>query len=215
MKKISVLVVALLLFGAAAWADDYNQPEWRDATNPSKTLQGWEFGVNNNSNAPLPDWGQNTWGFLPAEITPGGATGSGGWIDHLDGRNGVWGLSGQIDVPIYNDPILRPEKIVWVQVTWHEQEEGGVPSVEGLPIAGFQTTPAVLIDTQPAAEPGWNFSTFEYRIFPNPEFEIVRIAGDIFVDELVIDTWCVPEPLTMVIMGLGGIGMLRRRRRTA
>ena len=212
MRKLGVFLVALLLLtGATVWADNYNPPPWYDAYNDSMTVQGWEFGVTNNTNTPLPDWGKNVYGFQAATVTPGGTTGAGGWIDHLDGRNGVWGLSGEIEVPIYNDPILRPEKIVWVQITWQEQEQGGTPFVEGVPIPGFDTNLAVLVDQQPA-DGSWIYSTYEYHIFPNPEEEIVHISGDIFVDELVIHTWCVPEPVTMVTLVLGGIGILRRRR---
>ena len=212
MKKLSIFVVALfVLSGTAAWADDYNPPPWYDPTDDSMTFQGWEFGDLNNSNTPLPDFGNNVYGFQPAIVTPGGVTGAGGWIDHLDGRYGVWGLSGEIEVPIFNDPTPRPEKIVWVQITWQEQEPGGVPWVEGVPIPGSDTTPAVLVDTQPA-DGNWLYSTYEYRIFPNPDFEIVKISGDIFIDELVIDTWCVPEPFSMATLALGGIALLRRRK---
>ena len=213
MKKLIVLALCIVFVGSTAWADDYNPPPWYDPGNDSMTLQGWEFGINNNGNNPLPDWGQNVYGFQPATVTPGGA-GVGGWVDHLDGRNGVWGLSGSIEIPIYNDPILRPEKIVWVQVTWQAQEPGGVPDVGGVPIPGFDTTPAQLIDEQPA-DPNWDwtYSTYEYRIFPNPDFEIVLIQGDIWVDEVVVDTWCLPEPISASLVVFGGLMALRRRKR--
>jgi len=34
------------------------------------------------------------------------------------------------------------------------------------------------------------------------------------VDQLVIDTRCAPEPATMALLGLGGLGMLFRRKRS-
>ena len=211
MRKWTVLILCVLVAGSMAWADDYNVPPWYDANNDSMTVQGWEFGADNNGNNPLPDWGKNVHGSEPAVVTPGGLTGSGGWIDHLDGRNGVWGLSGTIEIPIWNDLTERPEKIVWVQITWQEQEQGGIPFVEGQPLPGYQTTPAQEIDTQPA-DGNWIYSTFVYHIFPNPEFEVVLISGDIFVDEVVVDTWCVPEPISISLLALGGLVALRRRR---
>ena len=213
MKKLIVLALCLAFAGATAWADNYNPPPWYDAQNDSMTVQGWEFGANNNVNDPLPDWVENAWGVERAMVTPGGTTGAGGWIEHLEGRNGVWGLSGLIEIPIWNDPILRPEKVIWVQLTWMQQEAGGMPSVEGLPIPGYATTGAIVIDEQPADQIGpWMHSTFEYRICPNPEFEIIQVAGDIFVDEVVVHTWCMPEPITASLFVFGGLMALRRKR---
>ena len=33
-----------------------------------------------------------------------------------------------------------------------------------------------------------------------------------YIDELVIDTICVPEPATIFLLGLGGMALLRKRR---
>jgi hypothetical protein len=58
----------------------------------------------------------------------------------------------------------------------------------------------------------WYYSWYKYRLIPNPDAERVAISGSVFVDELVIDTYC-PEPATMALLGLGGLGMLFRRKR--
>ena len=49
------------------------------------------------------------------------------------------------------------------------------------------------------------------NIEPNPAFEIVRIDGAVMVDEIVIDTICIPEPASLALLGLGGLALMRRR----
>jgi hypothetical protein len=40
--------------------------------------------------------------------------------------------------------------------------------------------------------------------------EVFLIEGDIEVDEIVIDTWCILEPATLALLLLGGFALLRR-----
>ena len=35
----------------------------------------------------------------------------------------------------------------------------------------------------------------------------------LYVDEIVVDTLCVPEPMTLILLGLGSLVLLRRRRK--
>ena len=42
---------------------------------------------------------------------------------------------------------------------------------------------------------------------------LFTIGGDVFVDQLVVDTICIPEPATMSLLALGGLALLRRKRR--
>ena len=69
----------------------------------------------------------------------------------------------------------------------------------------------------------WNYSlvkraiiyatgSYTWEIYPNPIDEMFTIGGNIDVDGIIVDTWCIPEPATLGLLLLGGLAMLRRRR---
>jgi len=65
----------------------------------------------------------------------------------------------------------------------------------------------------PPADDFWYHTTFLIHLEPNPDFEIVKIDGAVMVDEIVIDTICIPEPSTVALLILGaGAFFLRRKR---
>jgi hypothetical protein len=54
------------------------------------------------------------------------------------------------------------------------------------------------------------------EIRPNPKGEWITwdLLPSTNIEEIVIDTVCVvPEPMTLAVMALGGLALLRRRRR--
>jgi hypothetical protein len=67
------------------------------------------------------------------------------------------------------------------------------------------------VEELPLAD-GWTETTYTWRIEPNPPDEFFTIGGTINVDELVIDTWCIPEPAALSLLALGSMVLLRRRR---
>ena len=65
----------------------------------------------------------------------------------------------------------------------------------------------------------WKKLTAIYIIEPNPDSESIcySFAGNVdvgmpAVDYVRVNTVCVPEPLTMSLLGLGGLFVLRKRR---
>jgi hypothetical protein len=99
---------------------------------------------------------------------------------------------------------------MWVQITWRPQDQGMVPVIENLVPAPHQDYPVSIVEEELLAD-GWFETTFTWRISPNPVDEMFRISGSIDVDELVIDTWCIPEPATLMLLAFGGL-LLRKRK---
>jgi len=120
-----------------------------------------------------------------------------------------------ITVDNHNPP--NEVKYVWVQVVWQP--------IPGLPPAG-----PVLSDFHPAASTpvtvvgpvvldpfnNWFETTFKWEIRPNPPDESFLLRGNINVDQLLVDTWCIPEPGTGLLTVLGGglLLVLRLRRQS-
>jgi hypothetical protein len=204
MRSKHVLAVLLLcgVTAAPVLADDYNPPPWRGL--PGTTYARWEFGTDNQYPPPDEWYGPS---YAPEMyVEPYGA----GWYPYYLGRYGVWLLSGDIwvDIPNYPDP--NEDKYIWVQLTWSPWETGAVPMVEEILTPGGPHL-GTLID-QRDAPPDWTYSTFLIDLHPNPDFETVHIWGDVYVDEVVIDTICIPEPGSLSLLLLAGcVASLRRR----
>lgn len=62
---------------------------------------------------------------------------------------------------------------------------------------------------------GWIHSKFYYEFKPNPDIEFLGFffTDPIALDQVVIDTICIPEPFTISLLGLGGLLLIRRRKR--
>ena len=219
MNKVIVLSAILFLVAPlAASADDIQAPWWRGLW--STTSQVWDFGTDETGDwAGHPDWG----GLAPDGPALGGndpLPSTMLWIEPIDdwipddpttGRIGIWPLSGIIDVVVDNHEPPNEFKWVWVQLTWRPQLVGAEP---------------LIYDLDPAAAPGWEprivgtvdlggdwyETTYEWRLYPNPPDEWFTIGGDIDVDQLIVDTWCIPEPGIMAIVGVSLLALWRRKR---
>lgn len=192
----------------AARADDLNPPVWRGL--PGTTFQQWEFPTANPM--PLPDVVVNPYGQDGAQVWPG--TGQ-QWWTIWGGREGVWPLSGAMEFYIPNQPIANEYKDVWIQITWAKQAFMSAPILSSNPAGTVQLL--TQVDIGPTGEPppagaNWWHSTYTIRIYPNPNFETIRIDGTIMVDEVVIDTICIPEPAGLAVLACGALAFTLRRR---
>lgn len=206
-----VLGVALLMSAAPpVLADDFDPPPWRGA--PGSTSQRWEF--SSPANPVAPDAYDNSWGVPVATVNPYGPWQPG----DPNGRQGIWPLSGSIELRIPNTP-WPYTKLIWLQLTWR-------PSVNTLPPSPPALTlwdpadalwPIVEEYTEPLQD-GWNYSLYIGKIIPNPRWERIVIEGNIDVDQIVVDTICIPEagPWGLAAgLGLLGLAFCRRASRGA
>jgi hypothetical protein len=214
-KKTVALAVATCmaaLFVKSAVADDVQPPFWRGQL--GTTSQFWEFLT--PSLGPLQPDGSPPGGrpWLPSTqltVSPYSS-----WIPQDPGspRTGIWPLSGEMWVTVDNYDPGGPLKFMWVQITW--QNMIGLPQT-GPILNGFNpmyaTPPGLTVVAPVDLGLGWYETTFMWEIRPNPPDEFFILSGNINVDELVIDTYCTPEPSALALLGGGLLLLLAWRRR--
>jgi len=234
MRKgyLFVAVLCLCAFPLIALGEDLFPPWWRGEW--STTSQYWEFSNDLTGFEEL-DQNDQPIGVRPDGIPEGGQPfleSTRLWVvpeaemewmpddmpfQYADDQwvgLGVWPLSGYIDVLVDNhDPHPENIKLIWVQITWRPNKEG-----EELGFEFFDPLPVscpVVVDEYiytPGDSLSWRTTAYFWQLDWNPPDEFFRFGGDIHVDELVVDTWCVvPEPGVLAVAGAGLLLLLRRR----
>ncbi len=201
MKKLIAVCLVTLLTGSMAFANQVVIPPWRGAN--GSTYQAWEF--NTGGVPPVivpPDDVYNPYGDPELTVkTPFG------W------ENGAWALSGEMDIYLPNRQVVDGWKEIWIQLTW---KPAGLDPSKSLPDQpNVAVTPFVFAtwyrDDYDMPD-DWIVSLYKIEMWPNPLEEWITVKGDIWVDELIIDTICIPEPASMLMLGLGGLALMRKRR---
>lgn len=215
-------LIAALWFsvGGAVMADDLQPPPWRGGQ--YSTVAEWEF------LGPLPVTPPD--GAIPPVVGDGGGAptatilGPMTW-DPYDG-DGAWIGSGPtpadfgiIDLYIPNWIDLLPVKFIRVQMTVQNSGMPGAVHVAGITASDPQGITGVqFVGATETLIPGTLGQLVhrveDWRIFPNPDFENIRIIvpTDTLVDQIVVDTISIPEPATIGLLTLAGATLLRRRR---
>jgi hypothetical protein len=204
------MTVAVVFGGSVASvrAVDIRPPPWTRGS-ANTTYQSWSFST---SASPLgPDLGVfNPYGTPAATIT------GGSWLSIYDNRFGLWNLdsSSSMDFRIPNTPAdPTRQKNVWTQITW--QDNGATPVVT---VDGYAS---LLVTNVQVGTGSWFDSVYETTLPYNPAAEDVIISaagGTIHVDQVVIDTICIPEPSSLALLAMGVISLLpyaSRKRRLA
>lgn len=214
------LVLAFAATAVIARADDTFHPPWT-RFQPNTTTQEWTFPDQNLPHAPDNNsilWNPNG----TAQQLDTHNQGSGFlWLPTFNGRTGIYQLnpSGPAGPSILvfgipNTQTPQPRKDVWAQITWFV--DAGTTSVDLTPFGG--SVPPTTVENGTVLDAfGWRHSTFSYVLQPNPSFEYYQIRNNsavpIYIDQVVIDSQCVPEPASMAILGLGVVGLVCARRK--
>ncbi len=208
MKKFTILLMLVIPCTAFAVLSDLNPPDWRTDPPPNSqtTFQGWSF--SNPGNPAAPEQADNQFGASDVDI-------SGGiWLQSYNGSEGVWRITqnGDFDIHIPNTSSNEPEsrKEVWLQIIYADPAGSGF----NIPII---TNPLYYELTKISSQNISNnylLDTYLIKFAPNPTEEnikILSIDSTMYVDEIVIDTICIPEPATIFILGLGSLIFIRKR----
>jgi hypothetical protein len=119
------------------------------------------------------------------------------------GRTGVAQLSGDLSFLIPNTPRDHNEyKLMQVQIVWKPEAAGAVPALHADTVGGLSIAPTDWRVANMTLPDGWIHSTYTGTGFYdlpgsglfNPDGEQFTVSGNVFVDQVVIDTVCIPEP---------------------
>ncbi|RKY06419.1 MAG: hypothetical protein DRP56_07445 [Planctomycetota bacterium] len=235
MKKKTVsLMIAIFVISGVVVADDLFPPDWRgDARTVTAEWDSWAP-IDPVSN---PDqWSFGTGQFamdVPfAMLNPDGID----LLSTYEGRSDVLHLheygEGYLPGLGFHLPnfIGGDYKTVRVQVTYWPDEFGNDAwlSNDFFVLAGMDplnpdnTLPGYGINDDPIAATwideqengGWLTETYEFTITPNPAWEDIWFGFEeypAYVDQVVIDTICIPEPATLLLLSLGGLALRKRK----
>ena len=200
MKRILLFfLVGVVTANCSAVLLDLNAPDWRG--DDGTTYQEWDFLT--DANPTDPDAYVNDYGT--PMLTVGGNYSI--WLSEDLGYEGVWSVySDAMEICIPNVDVENPYKEILLQIVYKE---------DFLIWTDPRESSLTLVDEQLLDE-GYTYAAYSIIIEPNPESELIIIRPYLcgtYIDSLIIDTICVPEPMTIGFLGLGGALLALKRRR--
>ena len=230
MRSIGLLlaVSACLWLGATAYGDDQFPPDWRG--NFGTVTAGWDY------------WGPEGLGPRTVMLSepqliqanPGGfADPWPAWAhfnssvyvhDDIGGRQSVLEVNeyGTLSFRLANYDVPNPIKYLQLQITFRQSmgapmtfDVGSWTGDPGDPPWNFPNTVAAVVDQSYDHGDGWQTNSYWITFEPNPIYEGfgINFTGyPAFIDQVVIDTWCIPEPASLSLLAVGCLLLTRRRR---
>ena len=209
MKRRMLLLVALCVISLSsvsfAALNDVNPPAWRGL--PGSTMQVWDFSYPDNP--AIPEVVVNPYGNPTVTLTEGQ------YYPTYNGADGVWRVTaiGSIDVYIPNTQDTGPDtwKEIILQISYADPY--GQPGWE-IPILTVPAAESVTRVDSLILPNGYYHDTYHIIIRPNPPEEIIDLVSiqcAMYVDQIIVDTICLPEPATISMLGLGLLGFIKRR----
>jgi len=222
MRAIAALAVVLWVSGSAlavvTLEGDTNPAPFRNVENPALTgytLQAWTF--SNEADPSAPDVSINPNGEASADLI-GGFFQNTVWLENDLGHQGVWiidrGEGSDMMIRVPNYPPQNPIKKIWLQVVFNAQENKA-PNVFVLPEGDdTQPIPRMELVELSAVDNSYMHATYSLELPFNPTWEYIFIRPrdcQVYIDTVIAETQCIPEPMTLIILGLGSL-LLRKRR---
>jgi hypothetical protein len=189
-------------------------PSWWGTRDGFTSFFCWQF--NDPSFPPRPDLAWDPFG--PPVWDLSGAT---DWFPQVTDHLGVWGVppgtTGDLFVTLRNRRREDFIKHVWLQVDFFEDASAGSDVTLLVNTEQGSTIGNIAEKVDPLGS-GWYRSTVTFDIRPQPNWESFNfkfIGGQsgAFIDNLYIGTHCVPEPASLLAVGVGLAALAARRRR--
>jgi hypothetical protein len=214
MNKV-ITICLMCMFAGTALADIAITPDWRGL--PGTVTAEWDSWSGSSSSMSPDYWTSNP--SLP-QFPPNAGT-DGTLLSEFEGRTDVIELTGdyQIEFSMPNFP-PNDHKEMLVQVTYYATTSFQFSWLDV--VADEADIGQTFIGAYYMGE-GWWTDVWSVQIYPNPESETIFVnfsdmygTGEslypAYLDQVVIDTWCVPEPATICLLGLGALSLIRRKR---
>jgi hypothetical protein len=209
-RNTLVPLVALALAVPAVLADDLTPPSWRG--DAGTTFQHWGF---DQPGGGPPDAGLNNPYGLPLFTPSNGAT----WdpIDPSGQRTGTYMITFDqtLNFEIPNHGQHGAQKELWLQYVYTTIDGIGPTSA----VIDYSTgSNFTLISSSPTDLGGGLYHQLDiYSYADCPPGELVTLSpgslmSPAWIDQVVIDTRCVPAPATVGLIGAAGLIGARRRR---
>jgi len=196
---VLIAMACMALTVGSAVANDIYPPPWTRG-GPGTATAEWEFNTGANPaqpDGPLTDLtrcGNST-------LTQIGIVGSG-----VNWSTGQWSFpnGGELQITMDNVIDTEPQKDVWLQVTYTGPTPPHLAAITPYPGGS-------AVGISDGGTPGQYLT--HWQIQPNPAWEqlFVIVQPGTTINEVVLDTISAPEPATLSLFALAGVGLVARR----